>query len=209
MKSFDSWTFEDVQKTFGLKRILKSELLTDWLLADKNPNERIKESIENLKDAIFNYVDTWNEDEIKFYFIAPLINLINFTTERYKAFNQRNLHLKTENVNVSGRIDLMICTGLVKPQKPFFFFNEYKPSKHGINDPLGQLLIEMVTGQHLNQKQQSIYGAYTEGRFWYFVVLQDNNYAISDALDSTTNNIYKIYSILCKLKEYIEEMVKN
>jgi len=209
MKSFEMWTFEEVQQEFGIKKLNNNALLSNWLNVKKEPSQRESETIELLKELLLNYVDTWNEDEIKFHFIAPFLTLINFTTDKYKSFTQRPLHLKTDKVDTSGRVDFMVCTGIQKPQTPFFFFNEYKPSKRGTNDPLGQLLIEMVTAQHLNGNKNPIYGTYTEGRFWYFVVLHTKEYAVSNAYNATNEDIYKILSILCKMKDYIEEMLAN
>ncbi|MCB1192646.1 MAG: hypothetical protein H7A23_26140 [Leptospiraceae bacterium] len=203
MKSFESWTFEDVQNTFGITRSFKDSSVY-WVTPQKQPNQREKETIEILKILLRKYVDTWNEDEIKFHFIGPFLSLINFTTDNYKSFTQRTLHLKTEKVETSGRVDMMVCTGIQKPQHPFFFFNEYKPSKRGINDPLGQLLIEMITGLYLNENKFPMYGAYTEGRFWYFVVLDKSEYIISHAFDASEDEIYEIYSVLCNVKDYIE-----
>ncbi len=207
MKSFESWSFEEVQKTFGIKRTFQNSVLANWIKADKQPSETERNTIEFQRDLLLRYVDSWNEDEIKFHFISPFISIINFTTDKYKSFTQRNLHFKTDKVEAGGRVDFMVCTGIQKPDRPFFFFNEYKPSKRGFNDPLGQLLIEMVAALHLNNNDTPIYGAYTEGRFWYFVVLGENEYAISDAFDATNNEIYKIYAILCKAKDYIEEIL--
>jgi len=207
MKSFETWTYEEVQDTFGIKRIFNSDILTSWLQAVCEIPDNKKYEIENLRKTLLLYIDSWNEDEIKFHFIGPFITQVNFLTDKYKSFTQRTLHLKTDKVETGGRIDMMVCTGIQKPKQPFFFFNEYKPSKRGTNDPLGQLLIEMITAQHINQNNFPIYGAYTEGRAWYFVVLDGKEYAVSNIYDACTDSIYQIYAILCKVKEYINDII--
>ncbi len=205
MKSFETWLFDEVEITFGIKRTFDSVLLNNLLLANQIPDSHQRSSIENLQKNAFLFVDTWNEDEIKFHFIAPFVQLIDFITENFKSFTQRTLSANINGTEVGGRVDFMVAKGKSHPKHPFFFFNEYKPSKRGNNDPLGQLLIEMVTAQFTNADNLPIYGAYTEGRFWYFVILNDKEYAISRAFDATEADIFKIFSILWKIKEIITD----
>jgi len=70
MKSFDSWTYEEVQKTFGIKKVQISEVLNNWLITDKTPSDFDNFYIESLRITLKEYVDSWNEDEIKFHFIG-------------------------------------------------------------------------------------------------------------------------------------------
>jgi len=101
----------------------------------------------------------------------------------------------------------MVATGLQKPKRPFFFLHEYKPARRVINDPDGQLLIEMLATQTLNQNEKPLYGVVVEGKDWFFVILEGNKYIISPSYDSTKDEIYQIYAILCKVKDYIEEIL--
>ena len=50
-----------------------------------------------------------------------------------------------------------------------------------------------------------LHGAYVKGGFWYFVILNEKEYSVSKAFDATENDIYKIFYILCKDKEYIND----
>ncbi len=205
MKSFETWTYEEVETFFGIKRIFDSVLMNNLLLANQITDSHQSYSIENLQKNLFLYVDSWNEDEIKFHFIGPFVQLVDFITENFKSFTQRTLSANINGTEVSGRVDFMVAKGKVHPKHPFFFFNEYKPSKRGNNDPLGQLLIEMVAAQYLNADDLPIYGAYTEGRFWYFVILNGKEYATTNAYNASNDDIYKIFSILWKIKEIITD----
>jgi len=207
MKSFETWTLEDLQTEFGLQSIEQSETLDNWLASTKSIDENEKNNIEKLKLRIKKYVNTWNEDELKMNFIAPLLLLVDFTTDRYKSFSQRGLSAKINNIEVSGKVDYMVATGLQKPKRPFFFLHEYKPARRVINDPDGQLLIEMLATQTLNQNEKPLYGVVVEGKDWFFVILEGNKYIISPSYDSTKDEIYQIYAILCKVKDYIEEIL--
>ncbi len=209
MKSFETWTLEDLQLTFGLQSIEKSDFLTSWLSSELIINDLQRSNIENLKLKAKKYVTTWNEDELKMHFIAPFLMLVDFTTDRYKSFSQRMLTALIGDVNVSGKVDYMVAMGLQKPRHPFFFLHEYKPARRSTNDPDGQLLIEMLAAQTLNQNNEPLLGVVVEGKLWNFVVLEGKNYIISPSYDSTKDEIYQIYAILCKVKDYIEEMLPD
>ncbi|MCB1189449.1 MAG: hypothetical protein H7A23_02075 [Leptospiraceae bacterium] len=208
MRSFESWTYEDVEIEFGIERVYESKLLNEWLETETETTDSQKESLEILKINLLKNIDALNEDELKMLFIAPLLNIVNFVTDRYKPFTQRSMTLKTEKVETSGIVDLLIATGKVRPKEPFFFLHEYKsqhPSKK--NDPMGQLLIAMVSAQLNNSHTHPIYGILVEGRDWYFVILNNKEYAASRGFDACTNDIYQIYALLCKVKDYIEEIL--
>ncbi len=205
MKSFETWLFDEVEIAFSLKRVKKHILLTDWLSSKKNISEYEKKSIELQCEQLSNNVDAWNEDELKLQFIGPFLWFVNYITDKYKPFTQRSLSIKTDSVESSGLVDFMIATGKSRPKEPFFFLHEYKqqhPSKK--NDPLGQLLIAMVAAQEKNGNNHPIYGVIVEGRYWYFVVLHNKEYVVSPSYDATKEEIFQIYAILCKVKDYIE-----
>jgi len=209
MRSFESWTLEDLGISFGLKEVRKSELLTNWL-SSKIKIEADKEKFMlHYQELLIKYNKTWNEDELKLQFIAPFLMLIDFNSDHYKSFSQRTLSAKINDIEVSGKVDLMVATGLNKPKIPYFFLHEFKPARKVTNDPDGQLIIAMLSAQTLNNDNKPMYGVVIEGRYWYFVVLQDKQYIISQSFDATKDDIYEIYSILCKAKEYIELRVTN
>ncbi len=208
MRSFETWTFEDVEIEFGITKNKRSELLRNWLASSTRIKEMHKIFIDELKENLGDNVDSWNEDELKMQFIAPFLKLVNFTTDKYKPFSQRTLTLKSDKIETSGLVDFMLATGKARPREPFFFLHEYKqqhPSKK--NDPLGQLLIAMIVAQAKNNNSHPVYGVLVEGRFWYFVVVNDKEYAVSNAYNATDDTIYQIYAMLCKVKVYIEEIM--
>jgi len=208
MKSFESWSYEDVEIEFEIERNYNSEILNNWLKSDIKPSQSHLEFINILKDILFKNVNALNEDELKMQFISPFISLINFNTDNYKPFSQRSITLKTDKVETSGIVDFMVAKGKTRPKEPLFFLHEYKqqhPSKK--NDPLGQLLIAMVAAYFKNNNSQPVYGILVEGRFWYFVVFQQKEYAVSYAYDASDDDIFQIYSILNKTKNYIDDSI--
>ena len=93
----------------------------------------------------------------------------------------------------------------------FFFLHEHKPlNKTTPSDPLGQLLIAMLATQTFNEVHRPMYGVYITGKFWQFIVLNENQYSVSVSFDATKKEeLFKILSILKRCKTYIEEMILN
>jgi hypothetical protein len=206
-KPFKDWEAEEIENAFDITRVWQMNLLDEWI----KPIEKIEksQSIEQLKERLFKNIDIWNEDELKMFFIAPLLNQVDFYHfPYYKAFTQRPMQIKTEKVHSSGEVELVVAKGRGKPQQPFFFLHEYKPEKRKDNDPLGQLLIGMLAAKMENEESMPLYGCYVIGRLWFFVLLVDNQYVVSKAFDATDEEIYQIVGILERMKLKIEKYFK-
>ena len=94
------------------------------------------------------------------------------------------------------------------PEQPYFFLHEHKKEADSSGDPLGQLLISMLAAQLLNQKEHPLYGSYIIGRLWFFVLLHQDEYAVSLAYDAT-QKIDDIFRVLIKTKANIDALVKT
>ncbi len=210
-KEFKMWTFEEVNDTFGFTRLYEHKLWAEFNKLPIPTNHKYQEMIEELRKQLLRYVEAWNEDELKFMFISRFIGLVEFFSPKYKIFTQRKLSVSYENGTkmTSGNVEFMIAKGIQTPKKPFFFLHEYKPEKRRDNDPLGQLLIGMVAAQVQNADDETLYGCYVSGRNWFFVVLEDKQYAVSKAYDATENTIYQIFAILLWFKQKTEEKFAN
>jgi hypothetical protein len=204
MRSFDTWTYEEVEDTFGLTPLRSSALFEKWLAAEGfAPNAAELASLDDLKELLFDEAKNWNEDELKLFFIGPLLSLIHFKTPYFKPYTQRTLTLKSDTVAASGKVDFMLAKGKVLPKIPFFCVHEYKQENRRDNDPLGQLLIGMVAAQSRNEINIPIFGTYISGRNWFFVLLDDQNYCLSDAYVASSDDVYTIFNILKKCKEMV------
>ena len=209
-KSFKEWLYEDVSDEFGLTRQRTLPFLEHIKTLTLPQNNVHRPTIESFKLELFDYVDSWNEDEYKFFFISPFFKLVNFLSTKYKAFTQRPLSVKYANdTKVStGNVEFMLAKGIQNPKKPHFFLHEYKPEKKRDNDPLGQLLIAMVAAQKINLDDKPIYGVYINGRNWFFVVLDGQNYAVSNPYVVTTDDIFDLFAVLIHIKELMENLYK-
>ncbi|MGB0932578.1 MAG: hypothetical protein ACPGVB_17470, partial [Chitinophagales bacterium] len=79
LKRFKHWKRQEVQDTFGLKRVFDMPLMQEWLDVETQnipPNERTQ--IEELRSELAIFGTDWNEATLKFLFLAPFIRLINF-----------------------------------------------------------------------------------------------------------------------------------
>lgn len=206
MKSFKHWTRQDIADKFGLDVKSSCEDLDNWLDVDTTVTEAERTELLRLQTKLKRNVDVWNEQELIIKFIALLIDKVDYDNNDYKAFANRKLKGKIDGEEVSGEVDLMIASGQFEPKHPYFCLHEYKKEKGVDNDPLGQLIIAMMTAQALNNNEYPIYGAYVMGRNWFFLTLQDKKYCISDEFVATREDIFSIYAILKKLNVIIGNM---
>ena len=71
---------------------------------------------------------------------------------------------------MNGITDYLVAKGFDEPEKPYFFIQEFKPSKPN-SDPENQLLAELIVAIENNQESSAI-GAHIVGRLWTFVLLR-------------------------------------
>lgn len=205
IRPFDRWTYEEVEQVFGLNMHRTSPAFADWLAAKGfEPDAAMKQTLDQLRDLLFEEALNWNEDELKVFFIGPLLGLIRFKTPWFKPFTQRSLNVKHGNVTASGKVDFMLAKGKIAPQTPFFCLHEYKQENRRENDPLGQLLIGMVAAQYKTGNKSPVYGTYVSGRSWFFVLLDGQKYFLSNAYNASDPDIYQIYAILRKCRHLVE-----
>ncbi|MEM0994792.1 MAG: hypothetical protein AAGI49_17295 [Bacteroidota bacterium] len=210
MKAFQHWLYQEVEETFDLHRNNKMQRLQDWLNAEILLSDKTAAYVKELQEDLLDNVLDWNEDEMKLFFISPLLRMIFLKEHHFKPFASRKLSMKFGEEIIKGIVDFMVAQGKQVPRAPIFCIHEFKPETGTSNDPLGQLLIAMVTAQQINAKagkSHPIYGAYILGRNWFFVLLEEKEYAISDAFVATQKDVFQIVSILEQSKREIEKLL--
>ena len=150
--------------------------------------------------------DSWNEEELKMHFISMIIFLIR-CDDPIRTYYDREISTEIEGIYISSKVDMMFSKGVGELiSTPYFFLHEYKREKKYSGDPVGQMLGGMLIGQAKNNNGKPMYGCYVQGRFWFFSVLVDNQYIISDAYDSVDiDSLKQIISILREMKSIIQE----
>lgn len=210
-KSFKYWKTQEVEEVFGIEPATDTSRLDAWLKATCVIEKEEQAQLDYLRNRLIDKVPYWNEAAIKFYFLGPLMNLVNYDMGAYNSFLEQSMTVTiNEEIKISGNIDFLVATGKQIPRIPFFTFHEYKPEIKAAIDPMGQLLIAMVGAQQANKTKgynSPLYGVYTIGRLWFFVVLEGKKYSKSLAYDATQNDLKSIFCVLKKVKEYIEEQL--
>jgi len=181
-KSFENWFWEDIENSFNITKVKELVPMSEWencsLVNLEAPETKV---LEKLRTLLEKHYQDWNEEELKLNFIAPLLTLIDYYENdyEYQPFAERTLKAEIGEWELSGTVDWVLAKGKQKPKKPFFFIQEYKRTKMGDSDPLGQLLIAMLVAQKNNEASFPILGTYIIGKDWYFVLLNDKKYTVS------------------------------
>ncbi len=210
IKSFKYWITQDLHDQFGIRRVYDSVLLDEWLEATNEVSTEETERLELFRTGLSKNAEFWNEEELKMKFIGPLIEFVKIDSENFRTFYDRPISVTINNIPLSGILDMVVATGFQIPKKPFFCVHEYKQESKRDGDPKGQLLVEMIALQAINQPDENpIYGCYVLGRNWFFVILKGTEYAVSNAFDASQSDIFTIFKMLKKVKEYVIEMTKE
>jgi hypothetical protein len=153
---------------------------------------------------------SWNEAELEGKFISPLILTADIETDKIGYFLERPLAAIINDCEISGIVDGMIATGFREPNLPLFCLHEYNAKiipplgeNKGVGSPDAQVLAAMLAAREKNNNEHPIYGLFVVGMVWNFVVLNSNDYCISQSFDADGDEIYKIVHILRKLQGII------
>ncbi len=206
-RNFDSFNTDELETLFNIRRVKKLPVLDQWLAANAPIPDDYVARLERLQNLLTEYADVWNEDELKLFFIGPFINEAELYSDRYKPFTQRpmSISLPEQDIEMVGKVEFMLAQGRVTPKKPFFFLHEYKQERRRETDPLAQVLIAMLAARQYNEHNHADYGCYVVGRYWFFVVAQNDEYAVSLSFDAThKDDILKIHTIV----RYINTLAK-
>lgn len=144
------------------------------------------------------------EEDLKMKFLSPILNQVDFLTDKFHDWYDANLSGIVNGVEIKGFAGIMIASGTRSPRKPYFFIQEFKPSMPD-RTPEVQLLAELLVTIEKN-KTTLVRGAYIIGQYWKFVILEkigenDFQYFVSSSFDSLDiADLKQIYVILQAVK---------
>ncbi len=208
-RAFAQWTLQDLQDTFRLKRHTTLPSLETWLAMPNEIDPAHRQTLERLQERVARNSAYWSEEELKFFLIAPLINMADYH-DPVHFFGGRLISAQVDDFYLSGVVDGMLADGEYAPRRPFFCLHEYKPEESGRkDDPAAQVLSAMLVADRLNEDDEPVFGAYVLGRFWFFLVLEGRNYAISKDYSTSHNDIFDVLRILKNLDQLIRERVER
>ena len=207
-RAFDSFAFDEIERLFGIKRLQNLEALTSWTNVKQPIPKKIEEQLEMLQKSLLKFIYAWNEDELKLFFIGPLLVQAELYGENFKPFTQRNLKatFPTQNLEVQGKVEFMLARGITTPSAPLFFLHEYKQERRRETDPLAQVLIAMLAARQYNKHDHADYGCYVIGRYWFFVVFNGTEYAVSRSYDATQPDLFTIFNAICEIKNIAKKV---
>jgi len=205
----------DLRKLFEIKKNINKAIFDEWFRNDitLTPDEiNFLNELINENEAL---IQSYNEEDLKMYFISPLINKVNFKLieDEIRGFYEETLKYSTDEFILNGTTDFLVAKGLEYSEKPYFFIQEFKKAEEYSN-PRPQLLAELISAVELNN-WKTIKGAYIIGAIWNFVILKKSDkhkyqYFVSQNFDSTKPEDLKgIYRNLLFVKREIIKMVKN
>jgi hypothetical protein len=184
-EDFNKWTTQLVEDAFGLKRTKTNAHLTEWLNCDTEVTDEEKRAGWRLQDHAQERIAYWNESDVKFKLLGPLMQIVQLDTDKFASYTEHRIQevlttVDGQHLKVKGKPDLMIAKGRYQAELPYFCFQEYKKQRGNPSDPLGQVLVAMLIAQKLNPEEMPVvYGSFSEGREWFFLILQGKEYAVS------------------------------
>lgn len=210
-KNFGKCTLDFLDTTFGLEQADTLPILEEWLAVDGAITATEKIALLDIQAALRFNVHDWNEVELITNFIGPLFQKLKIFSKKYNFFSVRDVEAtlqgRQDEWRLYGKPDGMIAAGRRLPRKPYFMFNEYKKDTDSDGDPSGQVLSAMLAGQQINGGKRPIFGCYVVGQNWYFMVLHQKEYTISAAYSALSNDIFLIFNILKRMKNYTEQFI--
>ncbi len=201
---FQTAKFDDLVQVVDLNSGKKTDIFDEWFNFDYALSEEESNFFISLIEKHRDFVMSYAEEDLKMYFISNILNKVDFLMKNKRGFFDKPLKAVINDVEFGGKTDFMVASGIHEPQKPYFFIQEFKQTKHSV-DAHHQLLAEMLVALALN-KSNLIRGAFIVGRNWNFMILEKNidnsyEYFISDSFDSLNfNGLKQIYICLQAVK---------
>jgi hypothetical protein len=189
-------------------RIVKNcQILMNWQQVEGKIPDYARVNLETARIELDDFWNLWNEEEIKMHFVSVVLNATKISIrDEVQTFYERKMAGITRGLNFSIICDCMIATptNAHQPDVPYFFFQEFKKSKADSLDPEAQMLAAMLLAQAQNNDGKPIYGAYQQGKNWYFAVLNGDEYCLGTQFDATNPaSLNKIVFMLQALKSMI------
>jgi hypothetical protein len=200
---------KDIKKLFDIERIFSQDIFDTWFNSDIVLTDEEISFLQELLDREIDLISIYKEEDLKIYFISPILNKVDFKSveKKIRGFYEENIVYKTNRFVLYGITDFVVAKGLEYPEENYFFIQEFK-KEVDYSDPRPQLLSELIAAVELNNAT-TIKGAYIIGGNWKFVILNKldtdkYNYAISRNFDSTKiEDLKRIYKNLLFVKKEI------
>jgi hypothetical protein len=212
-KEKTDWTSGLLTKTFKLSKVLENyPLLEEWLTVENDINDKENAELERIRLPLLKNFNNWNEETLKMKFIALLLNLVNYDEiGDFQTLFDAEVKGVVDNIELKCIADFTVAKTIEDLiESPYFYFHEYKRKKNKSDDPIAQVLIPSLIAQEMNADHKPIYGCYVIGEMWYFMLLNNREYAIDKGLNALKfEELQKIYLVLKKVKHIISKRIEG
>ena len=137
MLNFRDSTLAQLEKMFGLEQVATLPALDAWLKSDAAIADFERQVLLTLREHLLLNAHDWNETELAYNFIGPLIAFVNYSTKKFNFFAERMFNGTVDGIEMGGKPDGMIASGFREPERPYFCFQEYKKDQDPEGDPAG------------------------------------------------------------------------
>ena len=204
----------ELKKLFEIKPNLDDHVFDKWFNYPIEIHDSVEMFLTNLIAKHKSLVERYHEEDLKVYYITPLLNQIDFLLrdKEIRGFYELPMSYATSQFILNGTVDFVVSEGLFESKKPYFFIQEFKRNED-YGNPRPQLLAELISAVELND-WRFIKGAYITGGNWHFAILEKlerhkYQYFISQNFDSTKiEDLKAIYKNLLFVKNEILAMVE-
>jgi hypothetical protein len=204
------WKEGEMIRTFGLTKIVGNEtdLMQEWINVPPPVFSIFEQhNFDNVYQMGVQKIDTWSEEDLKMKFISHVLDLgLVVEDQGFASFFDKKLSAVVDGYALSVNADFIIAQGILDyMERPFFHFQEYKPSKNPTGDSMAQLLEAFLIGQVQNDDGKPLYGCEVVGKSWRFVTIERREYCLSKTYDCTDrDDLLLIIAILRKFREILE-----
>ncbi len=168
--SFSKITYQEICEIVDIAPYIDDSKFEEWFSYDYKISEEENKFLTDLINNNRRHLPYYNEVHLMVRFIGPVLNKVNFFTDKFKDWYNYYISAEINGYKLGGKCDFMVASGLKTPSKPFFFIQEFKqyiPS----SDPENQLIAEMIVAIK-NNKANYLKGSYVIGDSWKFVFLE-------------------------------------
>ena len=208
MEKLNHYNKSEVIDKFEINRIFDCMQLNDWLTTPTGElRASQQEFLGEARQHLAQKWGDWNEEELKMNFISIVFFVAQVDEpKRISTYYERKFAGEVNDIAISLVVDCMLASPTYsgQPKFPYFFLQEFKQSLSDGHDPEGQMLAAMILAQEFNKDGKPLYGCWVQGRFWYFTILSEKDYCVSEPFNATNaDDLLQIVFILRKLKELI------
>jgi hypothetical protein len=98
-------------------------LMQDWLQFQQPLDPADEQIAEKLRLFLQDFADFWNEEDLKVFFIVPILQIVNFyAPDKYRTFMEATLQADLTDAQnnpctLRGRVEMVVATGKQDPRK--------------------------------------------------------------------------------------------